>query len=447
MLKSLVICLSTCLSFSYPVESLCILFIMLLLNYNVTGLNYQNIINDHLSCNLVILSFFIIVLCVLTNRKLSAIKKYLICNIILLLFLISSFLSKNLLFFFILFEASLIPLFFLILGWGYQPERLQSSIYFLFYTLFGSLPLLIVLIFLRKLLIIRWSDKFIIIDTIVYLSLITAFLVKMPMFLVHLWLPKAHVEAPTVGSMILAGITLKLGRYALLRIFANTSAIRLKLNWTCITIRLIGNLFLCVVCLRQIDLKSLIAYSSVVHMGLCLLTIFFVLNWSFEGGLWLSLSHGLASSGLFFLTNTTYLRFNRRRLFINKGLSFRLPVISFWWFLLLIFNMASPPSLNLFREIKMVAVTISISRFILVMSVISRFFCAAYCIFLFSNIYHGKHNRTQKFSNTLLTSEHFVSFYHLWPLFLSIILLYFIQWVKYLFSLKKILICGIKDSQ
>merc|ERR1712002_139678 len=126
--------------------------------------------------------------------------------------------------------------------------------------------------------------------------------------------------------------------------------------------------------------------------GLCLLSTLFILSWSFEGGVWLSLSHGLASSGLFFLTNSTYLRFNRRRIYINKGLAFSIPKIRLWLFLLLIFNMASPPSLNLFREIKMVTTTISISNFTLLMSVITRFFCAAYCLFLFSNIYHGKHN-------------------------------------------------------
>merc|ERR1712055_1278017 len=194
---------------------------------------------------------------------------------------------------------------------------------------------------------------------------------------------------------ILAGITLKLGSYALLRLFNLT------------------NLFLCIVCLRQTDLKSLIAYSSVVHMGLCLLSTLFILSWSFEGGVWLSLSHGLASSGLFFLTNSTYLRFNRRRIYINKGLAFSIPKIRLWLFLLLIFNMASPPSLNLFREIKMVVTTVTISNFILIISVISRFFCAAYCLFLFRNLHHGKHNNTQKFSNSLIISEHFVLFYHL----------------------------------
>jgi len=430
MLKSLILCFSTCCAFYYPVESTCLLFLCRLLVYNLNGLCYHNVIIDNLNCNLIMLSYIVVMLCILTNNTLSYIKKYLLCNTILLLLLVFSFLSKNILLFFILFESSLIPLFFLVLGWGYQPERLQSSIYFLFYTLFGSLPLLVILIFFRKLINIRWINKLFTLDFIIYLALVLAFLIKMPMYLVHLWLPKAHVEAPTIGSMILAGITLKLGSYALLRLFCLTNIYRLKFNWIWISISLVGNLFLCIVCMRQTDLKSLIAYSSVVHMGLCLLTILFLLNWSFEGGLWLSLSHGLASSGLFFLTNRTYLRFNSRSLYINKGLAFRLPLISFWWFLLLIFNMASPPSLNLFSEIKMVTTSVSISNFILLLSVISSFFCAAYCLFLFRNLYHGKHNNSQKFSNTLLTREHFVLSYHLWPLIFSILLLYFIQWIK-----------------
>jgi len=429
MLKSLLLCISTCLAFNFPIERSVVLFLILLLRYSLKGINYCSLIIDNLNCSLVMLSYIVIVLCILTNSKFRSLKKYLLCNTILLLFLISSFFSKNLLVFFILFESSLIPLFFLILGWGYQPERLQSSIYFLFYTLLGSLPLLVVIITLNKLHSNNWTDIILPLDLVLYLGLIVAFLIKMPMFLLHLWLPKAHVEAPTIGSMILAGITLKLGRYALLRLFVLTSNMSIKLNWIWISISAVGNLLLCIVCLRQTDLKSLIAYSSVVHMGLCLLTILFLLNWSFEGGVWLSLSHGLASRGLFFLTNRIYTRFNTRRLYINKGLSYTIPKLSVWLFLLLIFNMASPPSLNLFREIKMVITTIRISNLTLVMSVISRFFCAGYCIFLFRNIHHGKHGNIQKFSNSLTVSEHFVLIYHLWPLIISVLLISFIQWV------------------
>jgi len=429
MLKPLLLCLSTCLVFNFSVENIVIIFIFIILSFSLNGICYYNFIIDNLSCNLLLLTLFIIILCILTNSKLSQDKKYLLCNIFLLVFLLFSFLSKFLIFFFILFEASLIPLFLLIMGWGYQPERLQSSIYFLFYTLFGSLPLLVSLFLLKYTFILTWINKIIILDSIMYFTLILAFLIKMPMFLVHLWLPKAHVEAPTIGSMILAGVTLKLGRYALLRLSILSTSHTLKYNWLWIAIRLTGNIVLCFVCLRQTDLKLLIAYSSVIHMGLCLITLLFILNWSYEGSLWLSLSHGLASSGLFFLTNSTYLRFNRRSLYINKGLAFTLPVISFWWFLLLIFNMASPPSLNLFREIKMIMTTITISNLIIFLSVITRFLCSAYCIFLFRNIYHGKHNNTQKFSNNLIISEHFIRFYHLWPLITAIILLQYLQWI------------------
>jgi len=430
MLKIIGLVLSTCLALQFPIEILSLSALVIILILNRKRLFYFNFLNDNLSTNLVMLRLLIIVLCILTNRSLTKIKKYLLCNLSLLFFLILSFYVKNLIPFFILFESSLIPLFLLILGWGYQPERLQASVYFLFYTLVGSLPLLVTLLNLRKTFHLRWNHQPNMVDVVIYFSLIVAFLIKMPMFLVHLWLPKAHVEAPTVGSMILAGITLKLGRYALLRIITTFRLYTLKYNWIWISIRLIGNLLLCIVCLRQIDLKSLIAYSSVVHMGLCLVTILFALNWSFEGGLWLSLSHGMASSGLFYLTNRTYLRFNRRSLYINKGLAFTIPLVSLWLFLLLIFNMASPPSLNLFREIKMVGVTITISNMILILSVVSRFFCACYCIFLFSTLFHGKHNNSQKFANNIIVIEHFVLLYHLWPLILSLVFISRIQWIR-----------------
>lgn len=149
MLKPLLLCLSTCLVFNFSVENIVIIFIFIILSFSLNGICYYNFIIDNLSCNLLLLTLFIIILCILTNRKLSQDKKYLLCNIFLLVFLLFSFLSKFLIFFFILFEASLIPLFLLIMGWGYQPERLQSSIYFLFYTLFGSLPLLVSLFLLK----------------------------------------------------------------------------------------------------------------------------------------------------------------------------------------------------------------------------------------------------------------------------------------------------------
>lgn len=430
MLKSIILCLIPCVSFLYFLENSLVLMIFPLLMYGIVNLTSLSLIIDKLSLRLVLLRIIILILCLLTNSYFNKLIKYLLFLNLLFIFFTLSFFSKNLLCFFLFFESSLIPLFLLILGWGYQPERLQSSSYFLFYTLFGSLPLLIVIIRFRKFLKLNWITKIFNLEFLIYLGLVFAFLIKMPMFLVHLWLPKAHVEAPTVGSMILAGITLKLGSYALLRIFILSSIINNKYSWVWIAIRLVGNLLLCIVCLRQRDLKSLIAYSSVVHMGLCLISIFFAYNWSFEGRLWLSLSHGFTSSGLFYLTNRNYLRLNSRRLYINKGFSNNFPLIRLWWFLLLIFNMSSPPSLNLFREIKMVTVISSVSNLVILLRVIASFFCASYCLYLFRRMHHGKINRIQKFRCNLSLNENFVVRIHLKPLLISILLINFIQWVN-----------------
>lgn len=175
--------------------------------------------------------------------------------------------------FYLFFESSLIPTLFLILGWGYQPERLQAGIYLLFYTLLASLPILVAIFYIYNtistinfyLMINRGFDY-----ELLYLGLIFAFLVKMPIFLVHLWLPKAHVEAPVAGSIILAGILLKLGGYGLLRVFSVLQSVGIKFNYIFISIRLIGGVLVRLVCLRQVDLKALIAYSSVAHMGIVL---------------------------------------------------------------------------------------------------------------------------------------------------------------------------------
>nr|APX40338.1 NADH dehydrogenase subunit 4 [Clytra quadripunctata] len=349
---------------------------------------------DLLSYLLILLSLWVCSLMVLASGKLFKKNNYYgLFNLVMLVLMMSlymTFSSTNLFVFYLFFEVSLIPTLLLIVGWGYQPERLEAGLYLLFYTMIFSLPMMVVIfkVYYSFGTLIFLSFKSQLDEFMYYFCMNMVFFVKVPMFFVHLWLPKAHVEAPVSGSMILAGVMLKLGGYGLLRFMRLFMGLG-YINFYIILISLLGGFLVSLICLRQSDIKSLIAYSSVAHMGLALAGILTMTVWGFYGSLILMLGHGLCSSGLFCLANISYERVGSRSLYLNKGLINLIPNLSFWWFVLLACNMAAPPSLNLMGELGLINSLVSYSSFSMVSIMLLSFFGAAYSFYLYAYTQHG----------------------------------------------------------
>lgn len=242
-----------------------------------------------------------------------------------------AFSSINLFRFYLFFEVRIIPTLILIMGWGYQPERLQAGTYIFFYTLLASLPIMISLFYFYEGL--NSLDYYFLMGDFdlfyLYMCVNVVFFVKIPIFFIHLWLPKAHVEAPVAGSIILAGVILKLGGYGLMRLLILFLRVGLKVNLIFYVIRIFGGFYVSLICLRQVDIKSLIAYSSVAHMGIVLGGLITLNFWGFYGSLIIMLAHGLCSSGLFCLANISYERLHSRRIFLTKGIINLMPRLSF----------------------------------------------------------------------------------------------------------------------
>nr|UFK29076.1 NADH dehydrogenase subunit 4 [Geomys breviceps] len=326
-------------------------------------------------------------------------KTYISLLITLQVLLIMTFSATELIMFYILFEATLIPTLIIITRWGNQTERLKAGSYFLFYTLVGSIPLLIALIYLYKttgtlnILSLQMAYKttpFAWTNNLMWLACMMAFMVKMPLYGLHLWLPKAHVEAPIAGSMVLAAILLKLGSYGMMRMSLFVTPDSEKMIMPFILLSLWGMLMTSSVCLRQTDLKSLIAYSSVSHMALVILAIMIQTPWSYMGATAMMISHGLTSSALFCLANTNYERVHSRTMLLTRGLQSILPLMAMWWFMISLTNMALPPTINLIGELFIIAASFKWASATILLTGLNMLITATYTLYMLITTQRGK---------------------------------------------------------
>jgi len=358
---------------------------------------------DGISLFLILLTTFLMPIALLSSWTSiqHKIKEYLIFMLILQTGIIGVFVSLNLFLFYVFWEAMLIPMYFLIGIWGGK-RRIYATVKFVLYTMAGSL-LMLVAIFVLYTLYFKVTGTYslnifdfytMILDTKLQFWLFgafaLAFAIKVPLFPFHTWLPDAHVEAPTAGSVILAAVLIKMGTYGFLR-FAMPlfpDALMKMLPYLSI-LALIGIIYGGLMALIQKDIKSLVAYSSVSHMGLIMLAIFSVNFEGLQGGIYQMLNHGLSTGALFLCVGILYERAHTRQIKDYGGVSKQMPIFAAF-FLICLLSSVGLPGLNGFvGEILCLFGIFKANQLLAILAVTTIILAAAYLLWMFQRVMHG----------------------------------------------------------
>lgn len=319
-------------------------------SFTVNFLNFNYIFGlDGISVNFIFLTSFLIFLCLLFVYDEPLLREYFLLLLIIEFFLIFVFSVLDLFLFYVFFEAILVPMYLLIGIWGSRERKVRAVYLFFFYTLCGSILFLASILYIYSLvgtfnLEFISQYNFCFRDQLfLWFAFFLSFASKIPMFPFHVWLPEAHVEAPTVGSVLLAGVLLKLGVYGFLR-FSLTLFPEASLFFSPFVyfLSLVGIVYASFSAIRQTDMKRIIAYSSIAHMNLVVLGIFSFNIVGMEGALIQSISHGFVSGGLFFLIGILYNRYHSRFLYYFGGLVHFMPLYSSFLLILTMANISLP---------------------------------------------------------------------------------------------------------
>jgi len=353
---------------------------------------------DGISLFFIILSTFLVCVCVLSSwiNITKHIKSYLVCFLLMDFFLIIIFSSLDLIIFYIFFESILIPMFIVIGIWGSRTRKLKAAYLFFLYTLFGSLFMLLAIFYIsfqtgttdfQLLNVAFFSEEK---QLVLWLAFFLSFSVKVPMVPFHIWLPEAHVEAPTAGSVILAGVLLKMGTYGLLRYLLCLFPYASVFFSPCILLlSIIAVVYGSLTTLRQTDLKKIIAYSSVAHMGFVTIGIFSFNFYAIEGSLLVMISHGFVSSALFLCIGILYDKHHTRIIKYYSGLCQVMPLYSFFFIFFSIANLGFPGTSSFAGELLILIGSFQNNTFVTFFLSTGMVLSAAYSLWLANRLLFG----------------------------------------------------------